>query len=95
MSQLSPTEAFRADAGARTRLAELLNDEVMTRALLAIRDSEPATDAPVNADPIVSVRLLARRCGFHDALNVFFSLLAPLPQQPEEVGDPTWATPEP
>lgn len=90
-ASLTPIEQFRSNPDFVGRMRQIIDDEVMQRALIALKDGNPPTDAPLTASEVTSVRVLSQSAGFHQAIATFLSLAEPLIQlKPEE--PPTWGT---
>lgn len=75
---------FRNTEPLRTGLREILTNETMQRALLALKDNNLPARVPNACDAIVSARLLSESVGYNQAITDLLSLGDPMPVAPEE-----------
>lgn len=75
---------FRRSAERVGRMRELLNDPTLAEAIVCLRDDRPIEDAIDHADPVMSVRLLSRYFGYHDAIFALLRLAEPEEPTPAE-----------
>lgn len=73
---------FRNSAEYRSQLQALLDSPVLTVAINCIVEDRLCEDAPLNADAIVSIRLLSKRSGLEEAFRELHLLTTPNPEAP-------------
>lgn len=74
----------------REQLAEILTNPVLRLALNVVKESEPPADPQLNADAIVSVRLLSRLTGFMTFAETLQELATPYKPPAEPQLEPTF-----
>lgn len=73
---------FRSNSDYRLALADVLSNEVFQQAVAIITADDIGRDSLVDADPIVSVRILSQRVGREQAFGLLQELTMPIPETP-------------
>lgn len=73
---------FRNNSDYRIALADVLSNEVFQQAVAIITADDIGRDSLVDADPIVSVRILSQRVGREQAFGLLQELTMPIPETP-------------
>lgn len=73
---------FRSNGDYRAALADLLGNEVLQQAIAIITANDIGIDAPIESDPILSVRILSQRAGREQAFSLLQELAMPIPDNP-------------
>lgn len=81
---------FRSLPDRLAAFRELLNNPVLSEAIVCLRDMRPSRDAHDSADAVTSVRILSRQSGYDAAIDLFLSLAEPLLAEQQEDDLPTF-----
>lgn len=84
-NDLTPSERFRASAEQVGSVRELLNNSILPKMIVCLKDESPSISVPDNSEALTSVRAAARKSGWDSCVDMLLSLAEPLPAEPEAI----------
>lgn len=75
------SDEFRRESRLRSELADVLSNETLQQAIAIITAQDIGKDATIEADALVSVRVLSQRVGREQAFTLLQELTLPLPKE--------------